>query len=171
MGRDKAWIEVDGEPLWRRQLTTLAAVADEILVAVRRDSAPLAPEHRKVFDAPGEAGPLAGVAAALREARCERVIVLAVDLPRMTPDVLRTLAAAASPDRGAVPELDGFLLGTAAVYPRRILSRVEKALRSGDASFQRLLRPAVTDGIMRVLPVSETDRPLFANWNRPGDRK
>lgn len=167
MGRDKAFLDVGGQPLWCRQAAKLEAVAGEVFLSVRdAESAPESP-MRKIFDPSGARGPLGGLAAALRAAGFARVLVLAVDLPAMTPEFLRLLAAGASADCGLVPELDGFYQGTAAVYPRVLLPLVEEVLAGGDVSFQHLIRRALTAGMMAVRPVAEEERPLFANWNTP----
>ncbi len=81
MGRDKAFLEIEGQPLWRRQIETLrAAVARQLMI-----SGPPREEWREceiVADEIAEAGPLAGVAAALRKCITPRLVVLAVDLPQ-----------------------------------------------------------------------------------------
>jgi molybdopterin-guanine dinucleotide biosynthesis protein A len=167
MGRDKAFMEIDGEVLWQRQLAKLEAVADEVLVSVRDTSSPIETVHRKVFDPPGARGPLAGLAGALHAATHAHVLVLAVDLPAMTPVFLRSLAARTSPGRGVVPLAEGFFQGTAAIYPREILPLVENALRGEDLSFQHLLRQAMAAQLMESLPVTAAELLLFANWNTP----
>ena len=65
MGRDKALLEIDGEPLWRRQLATLRALEPEQLMV----SGPPRGEGETVADEIEDAGPLGGVAAALPNAR------------------------------------------------------------------------------------------------------
>src|SRR5438093_7464181 len=91
MGRDKALIEVGGQRLVDRAAAALKAVADPVLEVGPGWSA--LPSVRE--DPPGS-GPLAAVAAgagALRAAGHHGpVIVLAVDMPFVTVDLLRLLA-------------------------------------------------------------------------------
>ena len=79
MGRDKALLEIDGEPLWRRQLATLRRLSPEQLMI---SGPPRDGEYEAVADEIENAGPLAGVAAALRKCTSPLLVVLAVDLPR-----------------------------------------------------------------------------------------
>ena len=108
-----------------------------------------------------------GLIEGLRAACHDPILLLAVDMPEMTTDYLMGLISRTEEGRGIVPELDGFYQGLCAVYPRRILPLVEGVMRGGDHSFQHLIRLAVGGDLLRVIPVSEAERPLFANWNTP----
>jgi molybdopterin-guanine dinucleotide biosynthesis protein A len=103
MGRDKATLPAaDGQPLWRRQLDVLAqAGADELLVSARAEQTWVPADITRVEDAVADAGPLAGVAAAL--ARCDgtHLLVLAVDLPALPAEWFLELQRACAPGRGA----------------------------------------------------------------------
>ena len=69
MGRDKAWLRIAGEPLWRRQVNVLrAAGAEPVWVVRRRGQRGLSGEISHVWDAWENAGPLAGLEAALTAA-------------------------------------------------------------------------------------------------------
>ncbi|MEQ1854155.1 MAG: molybdenum cofactor guanylyltransferase, partial [Chthoniobacteraceae bacterium] len=92
MGRDKPGLIFDGKPLWRHQLATLRATQPaELFISGAADGCyadagiPVIPD-----DAPG-LGPLGGIATALRRCTGEPLLVLAVDMPMMTPDFLRSL--------------------------------------------------------------------------------
>lgn len=168
MGRDKAFLEIEGRPLWQVQVAKLAQVADEILISVRDVHSAIESEYRKIPDPPGARGPLGGIASALRTATHSHLLVLAVDLPAMTPAYLQTLATPLTPGVGIVPELDGFYQGTCAIYPASLLPLVEEILRGDDPSFQNLIRTATRLGAMKTRPVPPEESPLFANWNTPG---
>lgn len=167
MGRDKAFLEIAGEPLWSRQVAKLEQVAGEVLVSVHDAFSPIETIHRKVFDSPGEQGPLAGLTGAIRAASHPHVLVLAVDLPAMTPAYLRMLISRITSGCGVAPRTEGYFQGTAAIYPREILSLAEEVLASDDLSFQNLLRRASAKGLMNSVPISQNELPLFANWNTP----
>lgn len=171
MGRDKALLEIEGRPLWQIQIAKLEAVASEVLVSVRDAGSAISTSHRKVSDPPEAQGPLAGLAAALEAARYSHLLVLAVDLPAMTPAYLFQLGSLVSEKRGIVPQLDGYFQGTAAIYPREILPLVRQALGSNDLSLQALIRAGCAAGLLSSVPVQEPERPLFANWNSAADVK
>lgn len=165
MGRDKAFLEFEGEPLWRHQVATLKKLAPAQLMIAGPARAEWS-EHEIVTDEIADAGPLAGVAAALRKCTAPLLVVLAVDLPRMSADFLLSLFRDA---QGAVPGgPDGFE-PLAAVYPVACASLTARALRSGDFSMQNFVRKAVDQGLVAERKISPSERMLFANLNTPAD--
>jgi molybdopterin-guanine dinucleotide biosynthesis protein A len=162
MGRDKAFLEFDGEPLWRRQLETLKKLSPVELMI----SGPRREEWREfeiVSDEIAGAGPLAGVAAALRKCSAPSLVVLAVDLPRITPDFLHSLG------EGAVPRSPAGLEPLAAVYPATCLPLALQALQSGDFSMQNFVRRGIDQGLLVEHKISEAESLLFTNLNTPAD--
>lgn len=171
MGRDKAGVLFEGEPLWRRQLATLRATAPaEVLISGRADG-PYAHASLEIVedDTPGR-GPLAGVVAAMRRLRCERLLVLAIDLPAMQAEFLASLLARAASDGGGVVPVDGTRVEPlAAVYPRAALPLAERCLAGSDHSMQHFVRLAHRQGLVVFRPITDAERPLFRNVNSPSD--
>lgn len=124
-----------------------------------------------VFDAEPGLGPIGGLATALRRAQHPYLLVLAVDLPAMTPVFLGCLVQIALGQKlGVAPYFDGRFEPLAAVYPRTCLPLVEEFLHSGvDRSLQRLIRVAVEREIMKGYSPQEAGRTLFQNLNTPQD--
>jgi molybdopterin-guanine dinucleotide biosynthesis protein A len=93
MGRDKALLEVGGQPLLVRQINLAWATrATEVFISGRAgvDYSHLnCPVLLDLF--PG-AGPLAGIERALAALTNPRLLVLAVDLPAMTETLLNAMA-------------------------------------------------------------------------------
>lgn len=168
MGRDKAFLEFEGGPLWHRQLATLRQLSPEQLMVSgpRREEWK---EYEIVEDALTDAGPLAGVAAALRKCASPRLVVLAVDLPEMTADFLRSLLQICDDRKGVVPRRSNRFEPLAAVYPINCAALVEAALREGDFSMQRLVRKAHEQDLLLERTISEAETVLFANLNTPAD--
>ncbi len=170
MGRDKAWLEIDGKPLWQHQLEKLRSLASEVIISARPgrfDSVNTG--CRIILDEVPDVGPLGGLSAALQAAKYERVLVLAVDMPKMTTAYLVELAKNASNECGVVPVWQGFYQGLAAVYPRRAHGLVTEVLGGSDHSLQHLNRLATEKGAMRAKLVSADEAFLFENWNGPAD--
>src|SRR5688572_9023694 len=89
MGRDKAWLEVEGQPLIRRQIKLAREIgATEVFISGRPDCDYSTLGCPGLTDQFSNAGPLAGIERALDTATAPLLLVLAVDLPRLTPDVL-----------------------------------------------------------------------------------
>jgi molybdopterin-guanine dinucleotide biosynthesis protein A len=171
MGCNKAWISVDGEPLWQHQLATLRALepAEIFLCGAGRDDL-AAPDVRGLLDAEPDRGPLGGLAAALASSAEPFVVALAVDLPAMTAEFLAELADEAAADGiGIVPELDGFYQGLAAIYPRGLAECAARLAADEDHSLQHFIREGIAAGLLGARQVTEAERGLFENWNEPGD--
>ena len=170
MGTDKAFIEVHGVPLWRRQLQTLQQLEPaEILI-----SGPHRDEWQNancvvIPDAEADAGPLAGVAAALRHCTTPLLLTLAIDLPNMTTDYLSGLVDSCVGEIGVIPSDADRCEPVAAVYPKRALAVAENCLASRDLSLQRFAARCVAEGLVKLKPIAPDERRLFLNMNTPED--
>ena len=170
MGRDKAFLSLDGRPLVARQADLLrGAGCAEMLISGRPGIDYGVPAARLVYDSVEDAGPLAGLVAALAASRHPWLLVLAVDLPHINNAFLRTLLSVGAGRTGIVPRTSLGWEPLAGLYPRTLLPAAEQALRSGHCSLQSLLDQAALAGTVTPLPVPPGDHGLFANWNSPGD--
>ena len=172
MGCDKALLELDGVPLWRRQRATLArAGAAEILLSARTEQAwtrDAAPHFAAIVrDSRPHGGPLAGLAAGLERAAQPHLAVLAIDLPRIEAAWFATLLARCGPGVGAVGRSGGFFEPLAAIFPREVMSLARVALARADYSLQGLLAAAVAQGLMHVHEIAAAEALCFENWNEP----
>lgn len=102
-GSPKALIEVDGETLLERGRRVLGEACDEVLVVGKRGELPV----DVVDDGSDVRAPIAGVVAGLRAAAHDVTVVVPVDCPRITPEVIRRLGEAcrdaAVPQTGPLP--------------------------------------------------------------------
>jgi molybdopterin-guanine dinucleotide biosynthesis protein A len=175
MGRDKALLDVNGAPLWRRQRDVLAAAgAAEIFLSARSDQ-PWVRDARSAFtavvhDTMSGCGPMVGVTAGLERATHPWLAVLAIDLPRMTSEWFRQLREQTTPGVGAVGRRGEFFEPLAAIYPREFRWLAWEALVKREFSMQRLVAAAVTQGLLKVREIETREIPLFTNWNREADR-
>lgn len=178
MGVDKRGLLVQGIPLLQRVASALAVVSDELLIACRRDSPPeqalLTPlGARLVFDRLTEAGPLAGLEAALAAACGKLVVVAAADMPWIEPAVLRLLLDEARRE----PETDAVTIRTGrgpepllCVYRPRVLPTVTRLL-DGDQRRMHALLAAIA---VREIPPStwraaDPSGRTAVNLNAPAD--
>lgn len=165
MGRDKALLEIGGETLWRRQLATLRALAPQQLMV----AGPPRGEVESIVDEVEGAGPLGGLATALRRCSAPLLVVLAIDLPEITPDFLRALLDLCDEDRGAVPCGAEFYEPLAAVYPTTLRDAASEALRAGDFSLQHFVAEAVRAQRLVRREIHPAESHLFTNLNTPAD--
>ncbi len=173
MGRDKAFLTLDnGTTLVAHQAALLRSIhVNDLLISARPHTDYNVPGAHRVYDTHPDTGPLAGIAAALAHSTQPHLLALAVDLPRVTVPLLKSLVDHLAPGVGAVPVTASGFEPLCAVYPNTPDSRaaIDAALASHDLSLQHLLRTAVNTGWMRAIPVAESDLPAFANWNTPSD--
>jgi len=140
MGRDKAWIEVGGRLLIARQVELVREVgAREVFISGRVDADYTSFSCPVLKDRFPEAGPLAGIEAALAAAASPLVLVLAVDMPHMNADLLQQLVGQCTETTGAIPRLADAIEPLAAVYPKSALPLVTELLLNSEAADVRRL--------------------------------
>jgi molybdopterin-guanine dinucleotide biosynthesis protein A len=176
MNRDKRAILIDSQTLLARATTTLRAVSDDVLISCRDASQVDAPtahclRARLVLDPDRDAGPLGGLASALRAASHEYLIVVAVDMPFVSIELLGLLREVAiDADRAVVTRSPRGLEPLLAAYPRREAARAEAMLARGERSLTRFVeatRPRIIE--RDQWSVLDPDGVSFVNWNRPAD--
>ncbi|AOS46177.1 molybdopterin-guanine dinucleotide biosynthesis protein MobA [Lacunisphaera limnophila] len=174
MGRDKATLAHEGRPLWERQAAVLRDAGCAFVGVVRQPGqAPLGlPEPVLLWhDAVADAGPLAGLHAALSSSRTLLVAVLAVDMPRIDAWWYHWLGSYCGSNIGAVAcRPDGSYEPLAAIYPRTALVEATARLAGPDRSLQALAGALMTRHLLRSVPLPEGELWRVANWNTPADR-
>jgi molybdopterin-guanine dinucleotide biosynthesis protein A len=174
MGRDKAALLVDGEPLWQRQLNTLRGTQPaEVFISGPLDGPYGNAGVGIVPDAEPLLGPLGGITAALKACTTECLLVLAVDLPQMHADYLRRMVRmAAECNAGMIPVIEGTQLEPlAAVYPKRALPLAEARRSAKQLKLADFISDLEAGGWMRRMEVSAEEAAYFTNWNSPEDVK
>lgn len=133
MGRDKSDVPVAGKPMLDRVATALETVTDRVvLLGPERDGWECWP------DSVHAQGPLAGIATALSRTEADRVVIVAVDHPFVTPALLSHLVAIEA-DIPVVPvDETGVRQVTCAMYPAAVGDAAVDEARSG-GSIQTLL--------------------------------
>lgn len=170
MGCDKAWIEVKGRPLLSRAVATVRrAGAVEVFVSGRKDGNYAGVDCPVLFDLKAGCGPLAGIERALSVANSPLLLVLAVDLPKMTAAFLRKLISRCDESTGVVPQWRGELEPLAAIYPKRCHALVLSALRKKRLAAREFAEACLRENLVRTVAISAADRVRFANCNSPGD--
>lgn len=170
LGRDKAFLDWGGVPLYVAQLRKLASLSPARLWLSTRGEQNF-PEvlggvHR-IRDERPDLGPLGGLLSALSASEADRLLVLAVDLPQMEPGYL---AALLGRETGSVPRGDRGWEPLAAVYPRAaMLALVREAVAAERLRLQDLLDLAAARGLVEAVPIAATEARLFANLNTPAD--
>ena len=170
MGQDKATLVFHGKPLWQIQLDLLRKLQPrEICLSARTDPAWRSAEVHFVPDQAPSRGPLSGLAATLSRIRTDHLLALAIDMPLMTEDFLRSLCDSIKPSCGVVPMIGDRAEPLAAIYPKGADSDVIAALSGCDFSLQSLAKRLIVAGKLRFVRVSKNEETCFRNFNRLGD--
>jgi len=154
MSRDKALLHWHGRTLLDHMIGLLSLAADRVQV-VGRDTIPDRIPNR---------GPLGGIATALEMTETDANLVVAVDLPLLTPDFLKHLRLRI--EESTRPIVACKLEST---FPlclglrKRLLPAVEQCLAAGKLSLHNIIESSDPELI------SWPDTTIFKNINTPAD--
>lgn len=175
MGRDKALLELDGETLIERTVRLAAAVAQPVKVIGPAER--FAPYAFEVVedDWPG-AGPLGGIATALRVTAAEWNLILACDLPYLTEDWLAYLTRRAASSRAdaVVPISDHGSEPLCALYRKSCGAEARAAVAAVHLKVQDFVAALKNERRLESVEPAEWKRfdssgHLFKNMNQPAD--
>jgi molybdenum cofactor guanylyltransferase len=172
MGRDKAMLEIDGVTMIDRAIDLIRGVGIEPVVVGRTGKTDRSLRASVIDDDWPGAGPLGGIATALRDSQAPWNLLIACDMPYLTAEWLEFLMGRAngSTADAIMPMNERGPEPLCAVYAKH----GESAIRAGlDEGLRK-----VTDGLARLrvtyLESSEwkafdSDGFLFKNMNEPAD--
>ena len=168
MGSDKAFLRLGEETLLSRALKLAGAVASEVCIV--GDAKKFAVFGQVVEDVYRERGPLGGIHAALSGSTTELNLMLAVDLPFVTQELLQYLLSRAL-ESGAmvtVPRTGSGFQPLCAVYRRGFAEVAEQSLLEGknkiDSLFARVETCVIEENELLRAGFSEQ---MFRNLNTP----
>jgi molybdopterin-guanine dinucleotide biosynthesis protein A len=170
MGVDKAGLSLNGRTLLDHVLAAMRPVCDQVfIIGPRAQYEDFGPGYEDIF--PG-CGPLSGVHTALTHSRTPMNLVLAVDTPFLTAELLDYLADRAENSSYTVvaPVVAGQIQPLCAAYSRSFLSIAEAALNAGKYKLAALFPREKTlmipeDDLRRFAFAPE----MFENLNTPED--
>jgi len=170
MGADKAFLDFRGRTLLERAITVMGEVCPNL--AIVGDPAKFALYGAVIADLYPGCGPLAGIHTALLHSSADLNLVMAVDMPFVTRELLKYLFAAANETEAIVivPRTARGPQPLCAVYRRAFAAAAEEALRAGKYKIDSVF-PGIS---VRVVEEDEMSRAgfseqIFFNVNTPGD--
>lgn len=141
LGRNKALLPFGGRPLLHIVCERVAQVCPQVVVATSAGGmSGDAPAGVEVVrdEKPGQ-GPLAGMQAGLRAAAFDYALVVACDMPFLSPSLLRYMADLPRDYQALLPEWQGRRHPLHAIYARACLPVINALLSEGQRSVQELL--------------------------------
>jgi len=144
MGRDKALVEVGGDPLVRRVADALERAGATRVFVVGGDRPALEALGLEVITDrfPGE-GPLGGVLTALSATDAAVIAILATDIVAPDPAAIRAVLGALAGNDVAVPVSGGRRHFHHAAWSRSAQQRLESAFAAGERAIKRAVRDLV----------------------------
>jgi molybdopterin-guanine dinucleotide biosynthesis protein A len=171
MGSDKAHLEFDGRPAAERIVTLLVGLVSEVLiVGGSPPDAAHAAGARLVGDVEGPQCSLRGLVSALAAAHSDFVLVVATDLPFMTPDLLLALVAWPEAD-AVVPRDANGRHALCALYRRKsVLTVARERLERGELALGGLLEAIETAYVAgEALARIDPEGAALTNVNTPDE--
>jgi molybdopterin-guanine dinucleotide biosynthesis protein A len=169
MGTDKSLLKFGGTFLIERAANVMRNVFAPVVVASDRTDAyafldlPILPDIKK------NCGPLGGIHSAFVQTKAQLLFVLACDMPFVSADLIRFVAAQKVEADAIVPTMDGRIQPLCGLYSRTGLFIIEQLLDRGDHALMNLLTK-LKHTIVQVapdLPFYEPD--MLDNFNEPAD--
>jgi molybdopterin-guanine dinucleotide biosynthesis protein A len=179
MGADKALLDFGGQTLLDRALAVTGAVCGNVTIV--GDPAKFAGNYAGKYGPvvadifPG-CGPLGGIHAALEQSPAELNLMLAVDMPFVSHELLEFLFAAAEDGNNhaliTVPRTANGFQPLCAIYRREFSAVAERGLRAGkfkiDAAFSGVAVRVIEEVELAAAGFMERS---FFNVNTPEDRQ
>jgi len=173
MGTDKAFLNFDGQTLLDRALIVMQTVCDRVTIVGDPPKFAKYEAGSVIADIFPGCGPLAGIHSALVHSVAELNLMLAVDIPFVTAELLLFLFAVAEKNAAVVtvPRVNDGLQPLCAVYRRDFAAAAERALRAGNYKIDALFSSVSTHVIEAAeLVAAGFSARNFFNVNTPEDR-
>lgn len=180
MGEDKAFLQIENETFLERAIATLSTVCENRVKIVLSQNQTnliekLPPNIPYIFDIFENRGALGGIYTALKNCETKYAVILAVDLPLVTPEAIKKLAEVTLSNNkfiATVPrQLDGRLQPLSAIYLARYAVRpLEKLINENESAsvndFLEIIAPRTIGQDKLTL---NQDENLFFNVNYPSE--
>ena len=142
---------------------------ERIFLSARSEIQWRPPDAELIVDPPPSRGPISGLAAALVAIETDHLLVLAVDMPFMTTEHLRSLCDLVASGVGVIPMIDEKAEPLSAIYPREARDVFVEAMEGENFSLQPIVSKLITFKLLRAVPVSGLTRDLYKSINEPRD--
>ncbi|MBI5815757.1 MAG: molybdenum cofactor guanylyltransferase [Nitrospinae bacterium] len=136
MGRDKAFVEVEGVPMIERVIAAARQCSANVIIIANE------PEKYQKSGLPVHTdkvkgmGPLSGLVTAFEATGAGAVMMIACDMPYISPAMIRHILSRYLKGCGAViPYAFGREQGLCAIYERRLLEKFTERIGRGDIQF------------------------------------
>ncbi|MDA8222525.1 MAG: molybdenum cofactor guanylyltransferase [Desulfitobacterium hafniense] len=131
MKKDKAFLEMDGQPLVERSLEVLQTIFSEVIISSNKPELFTRYEVPIIKDELLDRGPIEGLYQGLKTAAYDNVFFVACDMPFLKTDLIRFLAKWIPEYDIVVPKTHSGLHPLHAFYHRCCLPTIKNSLEAG----------------------------------------
>jgi molybdopterin-guanine dinucleotide biosynthesis protein A len=172
MGKDKAFLTLDGVTLIERVLRTLRAVFPRIIIVTNDPASYVSYDAVVVTDALDKQGPLTGIYSGLLHSRDDYNFVVACDMPYLNSGLITYMAGLAQGHDIVAPMIGGYLEPLHAFYHRRLLPVIEERLRRDERQIRGIYGEARVQYVTEAeIDRYDPERRSFKNLNTPEEYK
>lgn len=166
----KAFIEVEGQQIIRRNLSIINRLFSEVFIVTNEPEQYTSLKTPLLGDVYDIRGPMTGILSALLNSSNPWVFVSACDMPFINKNLIAYMAAKRDNMNAVVPMIKRKAEPLFAFYSKRLLTSMEKSVRSGRRGLKDFLNTKrvqyITTGEVRKVDPETTS---FINLNTPGD--
>ncbi|MFZ0370414.1 MAG: molybdenum cofactor guanylyltransferase [Halobacillus sp.] len=168
MGKDKAWLELGGQPIVVRIINELQKTVPTVVMNQNDETDLPIPSIRDIYQ---DAGPLGGLHTVMNARGEEWFFLSACDTPFIHESVYNYLYSFADQTIDAVvPEYEGRLQPLSGIYRKSCLPIIETLLHNGERKVSLLLEQVHSVYVNDFQPLpSEVVNRHFLNMNTPED--
>lgn len=169
MGKNKAFLKYKGDPFIEVMLRKFVHYDERIIVA-NDVTLYQYPGVTTIQDIYPDRGPLCGLYTGLLKARNDCCVVITVDTPFLSSEVMDFLSSMSEGVDAVIPVTDGYPHTISAVYNRTALETIGKAVESGERKVRRVLDRLEVKHVGEDVMIQFGDpERLFRNINTPVD--
>ena len=168
-GRDKAFIEIEGQTLLEKLVSILEFQFDDILIISNQKEKYSSFKNISVFeDIYKEIGPLAGIHSAIRNCKNEFCVILACDMPNISTEAIEYFISEFQNADVLIPTLNGLKEPLFAIYSKKILENLEHFIEFENS---RKIGAFLQTQNVQFVEIPKKFRIDFININSPSDLK
>lgn len=142
-GRDKAWIELNGQTLLQRAVSKVGLLASEIIIVTAKGRVlpPLSASVRVsvVYDLVAGRGPLMGIYTGLLNSTFQHNLVMACDMPFVSEKLIEYMVTLVDEYDAVVPVKEEYREPLCAIYSQTCLAVIEDIFNDGATRINDLL--------------------------------
>jgi molybdopterin-guanine dinucleotide biosynthesis protein A len=167
MGNEKCMLELDGKPMLEHVLDRLRMCCNEILISTGNKSLNYL-GYPLIADEFPERGPIEGIRRSLEAATNPAALVIACDIPFLSHDLIKQMAAeAVTYDMVYLMLPSKQIQPLPVIFSKKVIPAMNNMISKSDYKLQNLIAGIAGTSGLKTFAIGIETEPL--NFNKPGD--